>query len=87
MAKLTKAQQDVIDKMKNGWELGRNTSFFSASPCWIQEGGIGYGGKSQNVSLSTFMVLWNMELIESNSSSFPTETYHLTAKAEGKDDS
>ena len=64
MAKLSKAQQDVIDKMRDGWQLGRNTSISYATPCWIQEGGIGYGGKTQNVSRSTFRALWNKGLIK-----------------------
>ena len=67
------AQQDVIDKMKNGWKLKRDF-YGDDSKVWM----------IRSVRLSTLYVLINKGLIDSDDQ-YPLETYHLTAKAEGKD--
>lgn len=60
--KLSKVQQDVLDKMRNGWELGIDTALYEYY--WMQQGGLGKGGKSQNVSKATVRALVNRNLIK-----------------------
>lgn len=58
--KLSRVQQDVIDKMRNGWELG----CYSMSGCRLQKGGLGKGGETQIVSHSTVHSLYKKGLIQ-----------------------
>lgn len=76
MPKLTKAQQDVIDKMKNGWELIVNTICMDGTRCSLHKLGM-----SQRVRLLTVSILLDRRLIKSDGDEFPIRTYHLTAKA------
>ena len=39
MKALSAAQQRVIDRMNDGWELGRDRTMLGR--CWMQDGGIG----------------------------------------------
>lgn len=75
--KLSKAQQKIIELMKEGWELGRSTSFAS-NRAWVQQDGVGRGGKSEKMSISTFCVLLDKKLIELKKDGFPTSKYQLT---------
>lgn len=59
--KLSKGQNEVIHLMKNGYELGK-TRFLTIS-AWLQEGGIGRGGKSVNVNINTLNSLHSKKLI------------------------
>ena len=62
MMKLSKAQQNVIDKMLDGWELGWSHSW--GRSCWLQKGHIGEGGKSEDVKCSTAEALFKRGLIK-----------------------
>lgn len=75
MKKLSGAQQEVIDLMRSGWELGVSTSFDGR--CWLQKGGCGRGGESKSVNARTVSALREAGLIESAGRSFPTEKYRL----------
>jgi len=59
---LSKAQQHIIDRMRTGWELGFSHAFGSRS--WLQQGHIGEGGKSENVSSATVDVLFRKGIIK-----------------------
>lgn len=76
MAKPTKKQQEILDLMANGWELGKDMGLNSFA--WIQEGGLGKGGKSLSVSIATVHSLWKKDLIRIKSRQFPTTHYELT---------
>ena len=79
MKKLSKAQQEVVAMMENGWELGVSTSFDGRS--WLQKGGCGKGGETKTVSIRTFSALRDAGLIESSGRSFPTEKYRLRSNS------
>jgi len=61
--KLTEKQQQVIDLMQDGWQLGRDNHNNGRS--WLQKGGIGHGGESVSVSRSTVDSLEKKGLIKS----------------------
>jgi hypothetical protein len=73
--KLSKTQSMVIDHMKNGWELG--ISHGMDSRAWLQEGGIGRGGKAITVSMATVWALRKLGLIDWEYV-FPTSKVHFT---------
>ena len=75
MRKLTANQQEVIDLIKQGWELGSSISI--NGKCWIQKGGLGRGGESKMVSNSTVRILEYLGYIERGESKFPTLHYRL----------
>lgn len=73
--KLTSKQQEVLDMMASGWELGSSTT--TDGHAWIQQGGIGKGGKSKNVHTGTVQALYDRKLI-TQKYGFPASTYTLT---------
>jgi len=60
--KLSKAQQDVIDKLKSGWQLGRLTGFDCG--WWLQKGELGRGAQICDVKNNTVHALIKRGLIE-----------------------
>ena len=60
--KLSKAQQHIIDKMNEGYELCMSHSF--GVSCWLQRGELWNGGESENASQSSVTVLFDKGLIE-----------------------
>ncbi len=60
--KLTEKQQQVIDLMQDGWQLGRDNHNNGRS--WLQKNGIGRGGESIDVSRSTVNSLEKKGLIK-----------------------
>lgn len=75
MRKLTEQQQEVINLMKNGWELGVDVGINGR--CWLQKGGCGRGGETKPVKHSTLRTLEYLDYIEKATSKFPTHTYRL----------
>lgn len=78
--KLTKSQQDILDKMANGWELAQSSAIGGRYRCWIQQGGAGRGGQSETVSFNTVRALLNRNLIAYGKWSFPTRVFKLVGK-------
>lgn len=81
---MSRSQQDVITKMKEGWELGRSTMgvYRSSNPrCWLQKGGLGKGGETQHISLATLWALLDRKLIK-QIDDFPTIRYILTERGQ-----
>ncbi len=72
--KLSKTQQEVIDLMKSGWELGQSMAIHSRT--WLQKNGLGRGGETKNVSGATVHALYRKGLIDSKDN-FPTRKYYL----------
>lgn len=60
--KLTKAQQKVVDAMREGWELG--TSDGPDGRAWLQKGGLGRGGDTMPVQWGTLRALRNAGVVE-----------------------
>ena len=75
--KLSKAQQAVVDLMREGWSLCSSTSI-SISGIWLQEYGCGCGGQTQKVNAHTFFALKKRGVIEIQSNQFPTSCHRLT---------
>jgi len=63
MRKLSARQQRVVQLLKEGWELGVDTSW-GLTYCQLQQGGIGHGGKTEEVHLSTWKALRKHGIIE-----------------------
>lgn len=78
--KPTPAQQEVINHMAAGWQLGRNSGFGNRIPPreWLQKGGIGKGGESKPVRGGTVMSLTDKGLIKPYKGNYPVTTYVLT---------
>ena len=74
--KLNAKQQDVLDKMANGWQLGFNVG--GHDPGWyrLQQGGLGYGGESTHIHGRTINALEDRKLIR-RIYGFPTSKYIL----------
>lgn len=81
MAKLSKVQVEVLEKMANGWKLGRSASIIN-SRAWLQNGGCGRGGESLKVSSATLKALMNAGLIVRDTFKYPTQTYSLSVAEE-----
>lgn len=75
MKKMTKAQQEVIAMMCDGWELGVSTALYGR--CWLQKGGCGKGGETKSVNRKTVAALRESGMIEIAERSFPTDKYRL----------
>ena len=75
--KLSKTQQHVIDLMESGWELGCSTTMDGR--CWLQKGGLGQGGETEDVRHNTVHALYKRGLIEGHYG-FPTKKYTLRKK-------
>lgn len=73
--KLSKVQQEVLDLMANGWELGRSEGFVSR--CWLQKGGLGRGGEAKDVRSTTLRKLWVLELIKIAKEEYPVTHFIL----------
>lgn len=73
--KLTPTQQRVVDLMEQGWELGCSMTI-DGKP-WIQQGGLGKGGKTEKVSIATLDGLLKKKVIQMAYRRFPTTAYCL----------
>lgn len=80
--KLTKTQQEVVDLLKQGWELAIGRDFHGG--CWVQEGGIGRGGRARNIRSDTAHALVKKGVVRCVSRKFPTSVYVLKEN-DGKD--
>ena len=79
--KLSKTQLEIIQLMKEGWELGRDgSSCYGGRQWWMQKGGLGYGGEDKTVSSATAWKLYHLGLIckPNPNLEFPTEHWALT---------
>ena len=73
--KFTVRQLQIMNRIKpgGGWELGSSHERIT-----IQKGGIGHGGESERVSVSTFSALVQRGAIEVKKQGFPSTTYKLS---------
>jgi len=75
--KLSNKQKEVIKLMREGWEMGKGTSYFH-SAARLQKGGIGCGGDVYKMSLNTFNALVDRLLIVESGRKYPSFIYTLT---------
>lgn len=70
-------EKEIIALLKTGkWEMGRSSTF-SDNQCWLQEGGIGKGGKVIEVHQNTFWAMFRKDLFKTISERFPVEKFAL----------
>lgn len=74
--KLNAKQQDVLDKMANGWQLGYSVEGRDSGWYSLQKGGQGFGGESIHLHGNTVDALHRRGLIK-QVYGFPTSTYIL----------
>jgi hypothetical protein len=55
-SKLTKHQQETLDLLNSGWELGVSSSLTGGN-VWLQENGVGKGGATKKVRRSVYEAL------------------------------
>ena len=73
--KLSKAQQEVVNLLSDGWEIGHSLTFDGRF--WIQKGGAGRGGESKNLNANTACALIKAGIIICTERGFPTARYSL----------
>jgi len=74
--KLSETQQVVISLMQKGWELGRSLTIDGRA--WMQKGGLGKGGESRDVRITTLLALQDKGLVIGMAREFPRQKYVLT---------
>ena len=78
VTKLSKKQAEIVYLMKNGWELGMG---MGRVPYGIlQQGKLGYGGKSIDISINRIMQLWKKGVIYIAEEKFPTRIFRLKSQ-------
>ncbi len=77
--KLTASQQRVVDLMGEGWALGISAGI--GSRAWLQWGGLGRGGTTENVRITTFHALYSKGVIKGLGRKWPISEYVLTEQA------
>lgn len=73
-ANVTKGQQEILNLLNNGWELGVS-DFMGEQRVSIQYGGIGKGGESRKIRKSVFDALLAANLIVRTRQKYPTVMY------------
>ncbi len=81
-SELSPKQKEIVDLMRNGWELGSSMSLNGGD--WIQKGGLGRGGESKNVNANTSYALYKKGVIIQVKQAFPKIHYALNTKDEDK---
>lgn len=73
---LSNKQQHIVDLMKSGWQLGMSTAGLNRYS-WIQKGGCGKGGETEDVHGNTVFALQDKGIIVVDHERFPLRTYKL----------
>lgn len=81
--KLSKTQQQVIDRLKEGWELA--SSMDMDPVVWLQENGIGKGGVSEKVRWGTLQSLLRLKVIRRSTREYPVTHYVLVEDVGGRE--
>jgi hypothetical protein len=74
--KISNTQKEIITLMREGWEMAKSNTMNARS--WIQKNGIGKGGETKNLTVSTFISLCEKGIIEQKEYGFPSSTFKLT---------
>ncbi len=79
--KLSKSQIEIVKLLQSDekWEIGQRTGW--GGNTWMQLGGLGRGGNTKNVSVSTFASLASKGIIDEKKHDSPWEQprrYQLT---------
>lgn len=76
---ISKSGLEILKAMNNGWELGKSMFSMSNRNYYLQEGGLGEGGKAKNVHGNIISSLIKKGYIK-GSYGFPVGRYYLTEK-------
>ncbi len=77
MRKLTRTMKELLATIADGtWELGISTTVGGYT--WVQEGGLGKGGASRTVNISTVLGLEDRKLIVRGKREYPTVPFAVT---------
>ena len=77
--KLSPAQNEIMELLCNGWQIGYSTSTYSR--VFIQKGGVGKGGESKKIGMSSFECLRRERLIEHvKGTHLPCSKYNASEK-------
>ena len=72
-----KRQQEILQLMLDGWELGQSLNLHSSF--WLQKGGLGKGGEAKhNISPDVCFTLYKKGYIRTKYRKFPREAFELT---------
>lgn len=74
--KPSKAQQEILDLMANGWELGLCHGL--APRYWLQKGGLGKGGEIKNIRSAVPCKLVDLGLIKGVREEYPFASFALS---------
>lgn len=79
-AKITPARLAVLRQLADGYEAATSRGFGSAvkARAWLQHGGIGKGGKSQDVRESVLLALSDAGLIKCTGGDFRVCLFNIT---------
>ena len=80
--KLSVVQQLIVHQMQNGWDLGFYEGLYPTIT--LQEGGIGRGGATRQVTIPTFSALRRHGIIEEKERRYPVTIYTLTEATDDK---
>ena len=82
--RLRKAQERVVARMKEGWELGWSSTMDGR--VWLQKNGLGRGGETEGVSVATAFALAKAGVIVCDKREFPTSKYRLAENAKSHEE-
>ena len=74
--RLTDQQRHILELLNDGWQIGTGSA--PGDRNWIQQGGAGRGGKTEDVKRADIDALFNQRLIFQSKRSFPTSTIDIT---------
>lgn len=74
--KLSKHQKYILELLKNGWQIGHSKGLNSRY--WIQENGVGKGGKAIDLKVNTFMILYENKFITKTHEGYPTDKWDIS---------
>jgi hypothetical protein len=74
--KLSQTMADVLAAMAAGWELGKNATMDGRA--WLQKLGVGRGGPTRDIRITTWSALLNRGFIKHTKGRFPTKHYVIT---------
>ncbi len=80
VTKLSPAQQHVVDRMREGWQLGFATGL--SVRVWLQQNGLGQGGQTEDLRIDTLLALRKARIIVAGKWDFPTTRFFLSKEAQ-----
>ncbi len=77
--KLSPKQAEIVELLRNGWELGVVSGYDTWA--YVQKGKCGHGGEAKRCSISTYHALAKRGLLEEVRRRYPTIAYRLKSQS------